>query len=410
MQNFTLRSLKHGMRVLKTRESQGFASNGMDLNPIKKYGNYKYLLSTRINMKKISKTKNDKSIFSEIDLNKMFSANRILQPFQMFYEVNKVVCNRITFYNSKPANLLPALLKKYEKNESALISSRVYSQKKAEYCYTSFLLPITKDIWVFHGGGEHEQEGTTILYATETQNLRDLQDLIMSFEEVPVNDGKIYLLHKFDYGFDLKAYDVKETTCDIKKHYNDDFEEMDAKIINRLNTTNDRGLVLLHGKPGTGKTSYIRYLTKKVNKKMIFLSPEVSQQISSPEFITILSEYPNSIIIIEDAENVIKTRKSGGSSAISNLLNLTDGLLADCLKIQLICSFNTDVSQIDKALLRKGRLIAMYEFNELKQQKAHNLSMSLGQGLPIDTDTTLADIFNVDETGAQTEVFAKIGY
>ena len=63
-------------------------------------------------MKKISKTKNDKSIFSEIDLNKMFSANRILQPFQMFYEVNKVVCNRITFYNSKPANLLPALLKK----------------------------------------------------------------------------------------------------------------------------------------------------------------------------------------------------------------------------------------------------------------------------------------------------------
>lgn len=361
-------------------------------------------------MKKISKAKSDKSIFSEIDLNKMFSANRIVQPFQMFYEVNKVVCNRITFYNTNPEKLFNGLLKNYEIKESDVISSRVYSQKRGEYFYTSFLVPITKDIWVFHGAGEHEQEGTTILYSTETQNLKDLQVFVMSFEEVPLNDGKIYLLHKYDYGFDLKGYDVTVTTCDIKKHYNDDFEEMDAKIVSRLNTNNEKGLVLLHGKPGTGKTSYIRYLTKKVNKKMIFLSPEVSQQISSPEFITILSEYPNSIIIIEDAENVIKTRKSGGSSAISNLLNLTDGLLADCLKIQLICSFNTDVSQIDKALLRKGRLIAMYEFNELKQPKANNLAISLGKGLPINTDTTLAEIFNVEETGAQLEVFAKIGY
>jgi hypothetical protein len=143
---------------------------------------------------------------------------------------------------------------------------------------------------------------------------------------------------------------------------------------------------------------------------MIFLSPEVSQQISSPEFISTLSEYPNSIIIIEDAENVIKTRKSGGSSAISNLLNLTDGLLADCLKIQLICSFNTDVSQIDKALLRKGRLIAMYEFNELKQQKANSLALSLGKEIIINSDATLADIFNLEETGVQQEVSAKIGY
>lgn len=367
-------------------------------------------ISDENKVKKTRKSAPEKSIFSEIDLHKMFSANRILQPFQMFYEVNKVVCNRITFYNTNPEKLFHALLKNYQIKESNVISSRVYSQKRSEYCYTSFLIPITKDLWVFHGAGEHEQEGTSILYCSETRNPQDLQAFVMSFEEVPLNDGKIYLLHKYDYGFDLKAYDVKETSCDIQKHYNDDFAETNTKIINRLNNANDKGLVLLHGKPGTGKTSYIRYLTKKVNKKMIFLSPEVSQHISSPEFITILSEYPNSIIIIEDAENVIKTRKSGDSSAISNLLNLTDGLLADCLKIQLICSFNTDVSQIDKALLRKGRLIAMYEFNELKQQKANSLALSLGKELNINNDATLADIFNTEENGAQIESLTKIGY
>jgi hypothetical protein len=363
-------------------------------------------------MKKNTVEKSAKNIFSEIDFHKMFSSSRIIQPFQMFYEVNKEVCNRIIFYNTSHEKLFHSILEHYQINKNNVITTQVYSQKRTEYCYSSYLITLSKDLWVFHGSGENEQEGTTILYSSSTpkEKVTELQTFVMRFEEVPLNDGKIYLLHKYDYGFDLKGYDVTETSCDIKKHYNDDFEEMDAKIVSRLNTNNEKGLVLLHGKPGTGKTSYIRYLTKKVNKKMIFLSPEVSQHISSPEFITILSEYPNSIIIIEDAENVIKTRKSGGSSAISNLLNLTDGLLADCLKIQLICSFNTDVSQIDKALLRKGRLIAMYEFNELKQNKANNLAMSLGKALPIDNDTTLADIFNVGETGAQLEVFAKIGY
>jgi ATP-dependent 26S proteasome regulatory subunit len=168
--------------------------------------------------------------------------------------------------------------------------------------------------------------------------------------------------------------------------------------------------VLLYGKPGTGKTSYIRYLSTQVSKRMIFLSPEVSQYISSPEFITFLSSYTNSILIIEDAENVIKTRKAGGSSAISNLLNLTDGLLADCLNIQIICTFNTDVSQIDSALLRKGRLIAMYEFKELNKKKAKELALSLNKPVIIENDITLAELYNTEETGAQLVNFSKIGF
>ena len=363
-------------------------------------------------MKKISKTKIDKSIFYEIDVNKMFNASRFMQPFQMFYEVNQEIASRIIFYDTDHEKLYHAIIAEYQINEKDIISTIGYSKRQGEYHFSNFLIPISKDLWIYHGFGENEQEGTSILYCNSSskEKLTNLKAFIKSFENVTTNSGKIYLIHKYDYGFDLKSYDITETNCDIKKHYNDDFEEIDTKITNRLNMLNDKGLVLLHGKPGTGKTSYIRYLTKKVNKKMIFLSPEVSQYISSPEFITILSEYPNSILIIEDAENVIKTRKSGGSSAISNLLNLTDGLLADCLKIQLICSFNTDVSQIDKALLRKGRLIAMYEFNELKQHKASALALLLGNQLQINTDATLADIFNVEETGAMLENYAKIGY
>ena len=36
-----------------------------------------------------------------------------------------------------------------------------------------------------------------------------------------------------------------------------------------------------------------------------------------------------------------------------------------CLKIQILATFNTERTQIDKALLRKGRLITDYKFENL---------------------------------------------
>ena len=44
---------------------------------------------------------------------------------------------------------------------------------------------------------------------------------------------------------------------------------------------------------------------------------------------------------------------------MSDLLNISDGLLADFLHVQVICTFNHPLSMVDSALLRKGRLIAI---------------------------------------------------
>ena len=81
---------------------------------------------------------------------------------------------------------------------------------------------------------------------------------------------------------------------------------------------------------------------------------------------------------IEDAENIVVDREKDGNSPVSALLNISDGLLADSLNVQIICSFNTDISKIDGALMRKGRLIAKYEFKELEIEKAQKLSNKLG--------------------------------
>jgi hypothetical protein len=50
-------------------------------------------------------------------------------------------------------------------------------------------------------------------------------------------------------------------------------------------------------------------------------------------------------------------------------------------------------------LLRKGRLIAKYEFRELEVDKARRLASKLGLNHDLDRPMTLTDIYNMDEQG-----------
>lgn len=201
-----------------------------------------------------------------------------------------------------------------------------------------------------------------------------------------------------------EGVEIKKPKMNISKFYNDDFIEVDKLIRKRLNKKDDKGIVLLHGDVGTGKTSYLRYLISKVNKRVMYLPSNMANNITDPNFLAFLVNYSNSVLVIEDAENVILNRKHdpSGSGAVSNLLNLSDGLLSDCLNIQIVCTFNCDVRDIDPALTRKGRLISMYKFEKLSIDKAQALSNSFGYSTEITNEMTLTEIINQDDKSQQT--------
>jgi hypothetical protein len=221
---------------------------------------------------------------------------------------------------------------------------------------------------------------------------------------------EINLIVKAGHGLELKSMEVKRTKLDLSLFYEDDFKEVDAIIQRRLNQKQDKGIVLLHGLPGTGKTTYLRYLVGRLKKRVLFLSPNVAGNLMDPDFIDLLIDNPNTVVIIEDAENIIMDRRTSGGSSVSNLLNISDGLLADFLNVQIICTFNSSLTMVDSALMRKGRLIAKYEFGKLSVEKARRLSDHLGFDQIIREPMTVAEISNQHEKEFETKQVEVIGF
>lgn len=187
-------------------------------------------------------------------------------------------------------------------------------------------------------------------------------------------------------------YDYFPKSVDIDMNYNDDFKVPYEKIHEVIEKENETGLVLLYGEPGTGKTTVIKNLISEYPKKnFVFIDGELMYNTQTSAIVTYFLENSNTVFILEDCEKILKSREDGYNPIINTLLNITDGIMGDVLNIKMICTFNTSIDKIDKAMMRKGRLSLKYEFKPLTKEKASRIL-----GYDVDKDMTLADIYNIN--------------
>ncbi len=183
----------------------------------------------------------------------------------------------------------------------------------------------------------------------------------------------------------------------IEKCYNDDFPKAHNVIVNSLNK-NESGLYLFHGDPGTGKTTYIKYLSSLVKRDMIYIPTSFVEHLADPSFLPALLHKKHSVLVIEDAEKALLARDpSDSSSLVSAILNITDGMMADVFNIAVIATYNSPRQSIDKALLRKGRLKVEYHFDKLKASKAQKITDEINSSKQVKEDMVLADIYNFND-------------
>lgn len=219
-------------------------------------------------------------------------------------------------------------------------------------------------------------------------------------------DAKVHLFIKNQYGdYDFEPLSINlPSNLDLELNYGKEFLDVDKKIKDRL-VEKPNGLFMFHGLPGTGKTTYIKYLASQVKRDFIYIPTSMIEFFTSdPNCLHTLIQKPNSVIILEDAEKAILKRLGDGmdSSAVSSLLNLSDGILSDILKTSVIVTYNCPKQDVDDALKRKGRLQIDYEFSALSIKNAKKLAKHLKYPKKlveekIEKPLTLNEIYNLEK-------------
>ncbi len=222
-------------------------------------------------------------------------------------------------------------------------------------------------------------------------------------------EAKVSILLKEVHGFVFKTHRIKPFPINLDTMYHEDFLPVHQHIKESLNH-DGKGVVLLHGVAGSGKTNYIKWLTSQVpNKKFIFVPTTMIGYLTNPEFMSLLVDNKNSVLVLEDCENYIAERSidNANTDVVSAILNIADGMLSDVLECQFICTFNSDISKIDPALLRKGRLIAEYKFKELSVEKSNAFLASIDRTITVNKPHSLAELTNMDHLSYREKQIEK---
>lgn len=147
-------------------------------------------------------------------------------------------------------------------------------------------------------------------------------------------------------------------------------------VVKDLQDPNPCGrIVIFDGPPRCGKTHAIRALLRSVEKAMFIMVPSaVVSQISGPSFLPVLMQNHRPgrpmILVLEDADEAVAVRKADNVSAVSALLNLSDGIYGACLDIRIVATTNKSIEDLDPAVIGPGRLCTQIFFPELTAARA----------------------------------------
>ena len=192
--------------------------------------------------------------------------------------------------------------------------------------------------------------------------------------------------------------------ADISKNYSGTSGEKLEELMALSSANLERGrLILWHGKPGTGKTYALRALAHEWKQWCAIhyiTDPEALLGRAGYLLHMMVYERPDDtrwqLLVMEDTGEMlsIDARQNVGQ-ALSRLLNTTEGLLGQGLKIVVLITTNEELGKLNPAVTRPGRCLSEIEFRSFTAEEGNRWLRSAGSELRVDGPRTLSDLYAI---------------
>jgi hypothetical protein len=219
-------------------------------------------------------------------------------------------------------------------------------------------------------------------------------------------------------GYNTKVLDDNDFV-NIKKEYYPyiNIDEMFSQFFKY-----DENILCLIGIPGCGKSkmstlmmSYLLENTHLLKNNMfdydvLYVKSETA--LTDDAFWVNMESSSYNLVILDDLDNLLGSRDVVNTQAdldknkfISNLLSYTDGVNKNNTKF--IITTNQDIKNIDKAILRKGRMFDILELRPLNYKEALDIWESYGLDLDLYPDVLETGTVLQADLGSEIEKYLK---
>jgi len=318
--------------------------------------------------------------------------------------------NRVVIHNTYSTKLFNKVMSDYilDKNvfteiipdsEEVIINDKILA-KLDERCYLSYVVAdrnmdnsFIDSITFYYDGG----------YDGIQTFVEELNDCVLDYCEDDSN--KLNTIGLSVNGLEIEPINLKEENDNVDLFYSTSTFKSITKAIKGIKKA-EKGLTLLYGERGTGKTSVINHIASKLDRIVIFIpSSMVEHTINNPEFRKFIKKYEKPILVLDDCEVFFNDTYSKTSPLAINILQMVDGFLSDTMNVNIIAIMNVeDEDEIDPSLLECNNLIEVVEFETLSEEESNDLAKHIGSNKKYKNKTKVIDIIKKRNSDAEVSI------
>lgn len=207
--------------------------------------------------------------------------------------------------------------------------------------------------------------------------LESINEFTIGIENIG-SDHKFNIVTLTSDGLQLEPIDLIDADYEnIELYFNKRIIQQSNNLIKSIQK-NKKGLTIIYGERGLGKTTLSNWISSKLDKITIFISSDMIDIINTSDFKNLIKKNKNSMIIIDDSEIYFSSNYTKSNILTNSILQMVDGVASDMNNIHIIVILNKkNIGDIDPVLLDCNNIIDTILVNRLDDSKVDKLCSHL---------------------------------